>query len=276
MHYTDLDSIIEYFKSTSSYYEIKKPNNITVKILARNTLTLATILVIVIKSLNINFLDLFSLIITTLVGSFFLSAFLLNRKINKKTNEYIENYNIVYSLDLKIYDQVRFDNFYRYLLNNNINSLSDENFNILITYIKTQEEILNGDPSYNSRKTLVTNSTLAFIVSASSALISKFITNYNQLFPFILISLIILYFIYTFLTSIIDFPNKITDEKDSYKCLKIFLYKAKFRYNSEHTKDNLTDTKTNLEDSKKINTTKEDFRSLSKTKLHKIIDILLQ
>ncbi|BCZ46975.1 hypothetical protein psyc5s11_30420 [Clostridium gelidum] len=278
MNYTNLDSIVDYFKSTSSYYKIKKPNSITLKTLIIYTLIGSSMLVIVIKLLNIKSLDLTSLICTSLVVSFILNAFFFNRKINKKTNEYIATYNAIHSLDFNKYDQVRLDIFYNYLLNNNIGSLSDENFNLLITYVKNQEDILHGDPSYNSKKTLITNSILAFIVSASSALTTKFITNNNQLIPFILMSSFIIGSIYTFLTSIIDFPNKISDEKDSYKALKTFLYKAKFRYNLEYQNENSENNNSNLNQSTKnlqnSSVEKENFSIIFKTKLHKIVDIL--
>lgn len=277
MNYSDLDSIIDYFKSTSSYYLIKKPNNLTVRYLIITSFILAFILTIVIYFLNIG-LDIISLSIIDLLISFFLSAFFLSKMITKRTNEYIKNYTASYSLNLKKYDQVRFDIFYRFLLKNNINTLDDENFNLLITYIKNQEENLNGDPSYNAKRTLITNSILAFIVSASSALTTKFITNSNQLIPFILGSSIIIGSIYTFLTSIIDFPNKISDEKDSYKILKSFLYKAKFKYNLEYQNDTLENTNSNLNqtknDSQISSEEKNNFSSITKTKLHKIIDIL--
>lgn len=249
MNYSDLDSIIDYFKSTSSYYLIKKPNNLTVKYLIITSFILAFILAMVIYFFN-NGLDIISLSIISLLISFFLIAFFLSRKITKRTDEYIKSYNVTHSLNLKKYDQVRFDIFYCFLLNNTINTLGDENFNILITYIKNQEENLIGDPNYNAKRTLITNSILAFIVSASSALTTKFITNSNQLIPFILGSSIIIGLIYTFLTSIIDFPNKISDEKDSYKILKTFLYKAKFKYNLEYQNDTLENTNSNLNSTK--------------------------
>lgn len=280
MNYSDLDSIIDYFKSTSSYYLIKEPNNLTIKFWIRDFFILTVMLVIVIKFLNLYFLDLTSLIAIAFLISFFISAYFFNRRIKNKTKEYIDNHNKLYSLILKTYKQVRFDKFYHFLLNNNITTLSDENFNILITYIKNQEEILNGDPGYIAKKTLITNSILAFIVSASSALTTKFITNNSQLIPFILTSSFIIGLIYTFLTSIIDFPSKISDEKDSYKLLKTFLYKAKFRYNLEYQNENLSETNNELNQSKeniKISSSeKNDLSVIAKTKLHKIIDIIFQ
>ncbi|NRT33998.1 uncharacterized protein YneF (UPF0154 family) [Clostridium beijerinckii] len=281
MNYSDLDSIIDYFKSTSSYYLIKKPNNITLKTLIKYTIAVEIVLLIIVKLLNIDFLTLPLLIIASSIVSFFLSAFFLIRKINKKINNYIKDYNIMHSLNLKKYDQVRLDIFYHYLLDNT-GCLSDENFNLLITYAKNQEDILNGDPSYNAKKTLLINSILAFIVSASSALTTKFITNNSQLIIFILTSSFIIGIIYTFFTSIIDFPNKMSDEKDTYKYLKSFLYKAKFRYNIEYPKENLnnTDTKASLKNSKEnvanLSIYENNFKNSTKTKLHKVIDLLFE
>jgi hypothetical protein len=282
MNYSDLDSIIDYFKSTSSYYLIKKPNNLTIKFWLRDFLILTAILLVGTKYFNLYFLDVSSFMIISILILFFVSAYLFNRKILTKTNDYIDNYNKLYSLDLKTYTQVRFDNFYRFLVANNAHTLNDENFNILITYIKNQEEILTGDPSYNAKKALLTNSILAFIVSASSALTTKFITNNNQLIPFILTSSFIIGIIYTFLTSIIDFPNKVSDEKDTYKYLRIFLYKAKYRYNLEHQKENLNKAdacaglKSLKESVPNINTYEKNIKNSAKTKLHKVIDILFE
>lgn len=282
MNYQDLDKIIDEYEKTSYYNLVLKINGYSFKKFLLKSLIIFVISIPLIAPISIWFkLKGFDNMPLLLIP-FFITLTLSNLKFNKLTKKYIKEYSNAHSLELELksFSEIRFNEFYNIINNNFEQILLDKNFELLISYLESKEKRLFMDSEYSVKVTILISSIISCIAGIVSGIIPQLIENLQVVYKIIIIVFIVSIgiLIYFFGSSLFTFPTKINTMKNTYKDLKSFLYKAKFRYNLEHQNENLINANNDFNESKEnvrsSSAENNNFSIITKTKLHKIIDLI--
>lgn len=279
-----LDEIIYEFENTSYYNIVSKPQkNLYKKIIVR-----AIIIMFLLTSIEIYILyklgwyNIDNIMVLLALTSFIVFIPPIAWTSNKLNKKYIFEYNKKYSnrnnKPYTNFDEIRFNEFYKLMLKNYNYIFSDNIFNILISYIEAKEKQLSKDPEYSSKLLTLISILVGLLASIVGGIIPLIVQDLNTEYKLLLILIAIgaILLAYSFVSQIISFQTKKQKLKKSLKDVKVFLYNCKLRYDLENTQEISCDINNTKESSYQTYTNKKNSKTLTKTKLHKIIDILFE
>ncbi|MFQ9545732.1 MAG: hypothetical protein ACLR02_11990 [Clostridium sp.] len=234
----NIDDIFNKFEETKKDNIIFKPNGLTFKELLKSTL----ILTFIIQSLVFwglyylnkkSFALFFYLFLFIFIISMFLSCFSFYKKQKSSEKIFLENYNNENNLSLNNFDEYRLHILYQYIFSNYKYIFTDKHFLNFMQYINLKEQTILKDKEKSNNLTLILTFTVSIIASITSGIATNFIKDIKDLSLAIVILLFIflplVYIVILFTTS----PDKNMLKKNTYKLFKVFIFKAKIKFDHE-------------------------------------------
>lgn len=280
MNSFNLDEIINELEKTSYYNMVSIENNYLFKKIVIQTIIIMSLLIpieiFLLLKFNLYSIDaIIILFVLTFCAVTIPPTYFTSKKLTRK---YILEYNNNHATSYTTFNEIRFNEFYKCMLKNYIFLFLDNIFNILIPYIESKEIQLSKDPEYSAKIMALISVLVGLFASIVGGIIPLLVQRldikYQLLVLFAAISII--WLIYSIIMKILTFQTKSKKMKKSLKDIKVFLYNSKLRYELEDQKDHSTNLRTTEKNSPRANTNKKEFINLTKTKLHKIIDILFE
>jgi hypothetical protein len=234
----NIDDIFNKFERTKKNNVIFYPYGLTVIKLVKNIFILTFILQFLtfVASHYINILNSFSPFCRFCI-IFFVSILIYAPIFSKKQKSlektFFENFNHKNNTNLNNFDEYRFYVLYEYIFKNYKYIFTDEYFFNFMQYINLKEQTLLKDKEKSNNVTLILTFTVSIIASITSGITANFIKDIKDL------SLVIVFVLFIFLPLVYIVillatnPDKNMLKKNTYKLFKVFIFKAKIKFDHE-------------------------------------------